>query len=89
MFYPTRFGEGLANSNIAREAAIAAASAPLTEGSKVRCKAASIDRRIGDGETGTIGGFARFSPYHAREAMVHFSDGRSDWFWLRDLEGAN
>lgn len=57
----------------------------MLEGTKVRCNAASIDRRIGKGEQGTVGGFARLSSYHPREAMVHFPDGRSDWFWVRDL----
>jgi len=38
------------------------------------------------GETGKIEGFARFSSYHAREAMVGFPDGTSAWFWVRDLE---
>lgn len=53
---------------------------------QVRCRDASIDRRIGKDMIGTVTGFARLSSYHGREALVRLADGRSDWFWLSDLE---
>lgn len=58
----------------------------IEEGTTVRCAARSIDLQIGEGEIGVVSGFARLSSYHPREAMVRFSNGRSDWFWVRDLE---
>lgn len=58
------------------------------EGDRVTCFAGCIDRGIGNGETGTLTGFARLSAYHPREAMVRFDDGRSGWFWVRDLTAA-
>jgi len=57
----------------------------LIEGDEVCCNAASIDRKIGEGMSAMVTGFARFSSYHPREAMVRFENGDSDWFWLRDL----
>lgn len=55
-------------------------------GDHVRCLAGDIDRNEGKDCNGVVVGFARFSPYHSREAYVRFSDGSSGWFWQRDLE---
>lgn len=52
----------------------------------VKCSADCIDTpSYGNGLVGKVTGFARFSSYHSREAMVQFEDGRSHWFWERDL----
>lgn len=58
---------------------------PLQEGCEVKCLTASIDRQKHAGDIGVITGFARFSSYHAREAMVKFADGSSEWFWCSSL----
>lgn len=58
----------------------------MAEGTKVHCIHASIDREIGKSATGEITGFARFSSYHAREAMVKLDSGESAWFWCSSLE---
>lgn len=58
----------------------------MQEGDTVRCLYGDIDTKQGAGETGVITGFARFSSYHPREAMVRLNDGRSRWFWLSSLE---
>jgi hypothetical protein len=58
----------------------------VRSGERVVCREASIDRKLHKGSTGVVTGFARFSSYHAREAMVRFDDGSSEWFWLRDLD---
>lgn len=55
-------------------------------GDTVQCRNGDIDNRKHAGENGKITGFARFSVYHQREAMVKFADGTSAWFWLNDLE---
>jgi hypothetical protein len=52
---------------------------------KVICHAGDIDAGRFAGLTGTVDGFARLSAYHAREAYVRFADGKSGWFWERDL----
>lgn len=52
----------------------------------VKCNDTSIDNpSFGKGLIGKVTGFARFSSYHPREAMVRFEDGKSEWFWERDL----
>lgn len=63
----------------------------IQEGDKVRCKRGNIDKNAGEGLVGTVEGFARFSKYHGREAMVRFGDRlechpANGWFWLADLE---
>lgn len=60
----------------------------ISEGTLVRCLRPSIDQRIGQNEIGVVKGFARFSAYHAREALVGLPDGQNGWFWLRDLEAS-
>lgn len=52
---------------------------------RVTCNEGDIDAKRFKGETGTVDGFARLSAYHAREAYVRFADGKSGWFWERDL----
>lgn len=67
----------------------------IHEGDKVICKRGNIDKNVGEGLSGTVGGFARLSSYHAREAFVSFGETRLDphpangWFWLSDLAPAN
>lgn len=45
-------------------------------------------REEGQGLTGVIDGFARFSKYHGREAFLIFADQPklNGWFWVIDLE---
>lgn len=57
-------------------------------GDMVRCLSHGIDRPVGKDAVGRVTGFARFSSYHSREAMVAFENSESGWFWLRDLEAA-
>lgn len=58
----------------------------MNEGDIVTCNEASIDNRnFGEGLVGKVTGFATFSSYHPREAMVRFEDGKSEWFWERSL----
>ncbi len=64
----------------------ALAGKAIKAGDKVLCLGASIDKQIGLEKVGTVGGFARLSSYHPREAMVRFDDGIADWFWCRDLQ---
>lgn len=58
----------------------------ITEGSRVLCTQGDIDKSQNEGRTGVVSGFARFSSYHPREALVRFDDGTSGWFWLSTLE---
>lgn len=58
----------------------------LKSGDKVRCLAGSIDKGVGKGAIGIVSGFARLSAYHPREVSVLFSDVKSGWFWLADVE---
>ena len=60
----------------------------LQHGDKVRCLHGSIDRNVHAGDAGVVGGFARFSSYHPREASVTFPDGSTAWFWVSSLEKA-
>lgn len=65
-------------------------------GDKVKCLAGNISHGQGAGEVGYVTGFARFSPYHGREAYVssvNEYEGDSGapapwcgWFWVADLE---
>lgn len=64
------------------------ATATIKEGDRVRCKAPSIDHKVGEGEFGVVIGFARFSSYHTREALVKLESDESHWFWLGDLEAS-
>lgn len=61
-------------------------SPAIEHGARVQCFRGSIDERAHNGSTGIVTGFARFSSYHAREAIVRFDDGKSEWFWVRDLK---
>lgn len=60
----------------------------LLTGDTVLCMANGIDSARGNGAEGTIEGFARFSPYHPREAHVRLADGSTMWFWIGDLAPA-
>lgn len=63
----------------------------IKEGTRVRCLQGNIDKNLGAGMIGTVMGFARFSPYHSREVMVHFGDEphpANGWFWLSAVEPA-
>lgn len=57
----------------------------IQENASVLCAQGDIDRNKHKGETGTVTGFARFSRYHGREAMVRFQSGETAWFWVNDL----
>lgn len=59
-------------------------------GDKVHCLAGNIDSKRYVGAVGYIDGFATFSKYHPREAVIYSEpNGRGEymgWFWVSDLK---
>lgn len=69
-------------------------TAAIQEGDRVECLRGNIEKNAGAGLVGVVTSFARFSPYHGREAHVIFGKDAWDphpangWFWLCDVKKA-